>query len=31
MTCNVALGMLGDNEESISRALSYVKGELNAV
>ncbi|HEY2810532.1 MAG TPA: endonuclease VII domain-containing protein [Rhabdochlamydiaceae bacterium] len=27
--CNIGLGMLGDNEEGISRALQYVKGELN--
>lgn len=29
MPCNVALGMLGDNEEGLSKALSYIKGELN--
>lgn len=28
MPCNVALGMLGDNEEGLTRALSYVKGEI---
>lgn len=29
MPCNVGLGMLGDNEESLEKALSYLKGELN--
>lgn len=28
MKCNVGLGMLGDNEEGLSKALAYVKGEL---
>lgn len=28
MTCNVALGMLGDTAESLSKALAYVKGEI---
>lgn len=28
MPCNVGLGMLGDNEKGISKALAYVKGEL---
>jgi hypothetical protein len=27
MKCNVGLGMLGDNEEGLLRALSYVKGD----
>lgn len=27
MPCNVALGMLGDNEEGLVKALAYVKGE----
>lgn len=27
-TCNTGLGMLGDNEEGLSKALAYVKGEL---
>ena len=26
MQCNVGLGMLGDNEEGILRALNYVRG-----
>lgn len=26
MPCNVALGMLGDNEEGLTKALNYVKG-----
>lgn len=29
MPCNVGLGMLGDNEEGLSKALKYVKGELS--
>lgn len=28
MPCNVGLGMLGDNEEGLAKALKYVKGEL---
>lgn len=28
MPCNVALGMLGDNEEGLTRALNYVKGKI---
>lgn len=28
MPCNVGLGMLGDNAEGLTKALSYVKGEL---
>lgn len=28
MKCNVGLGMLGDNEEGLTKALAYVKGEL---
>lgn len=28
MPCNVGLGMLGDNEEGLQRALDYVRGEL---
>jgi len=26
MPCNVALGMLGDNEEGLNKALNYIKG-----
>lgn len=26
MPCNVALGMLGDNEEGLTKALNYIKG-----
>lgn len=29
MVCNVGLGMMGDNEEGLLKALSYVRGELN--
>lgn len=29
MPCNVGLGMLGDNEEGLSKALSYIRGELS--
>lgn len=29
MPCNVSLGMLGDDEEGLLKALSYIKGELN--
>jgi len=28
MTCNVALGMLGDNVQGLERALNYLKGEI---
>lgn len=28
MPCNVALGMLGDNEEGLIQALKYIKGEI---
>lgn len=28
MTCNVGLGMLGDNIEGLEKALQYLKGEL---
>jgi hypothetical protein len=28
MPCNVGLGMLGDDEEGLTKALAYVKGEL---
>lgn len=28
MKCNVGLGMLGDNEEGLLKAISYIKGEL---
>ena len=28
MPCNVALGMLGDNEEGLTKALNYVKGNI---
>jgi len=28
MPCNVGLGMLGDNEEGLLKALKYIKGEL---
>lgn len=27
MKCNVGLGMLGDNEEGLLKALSYVRGD----
>lgn len=27
MPCNVALGMLGDNAEGLTKALKYVRGE----
>lgn len=27
--CNVGLGMLGDNEEGLVKALAYVRGELS--
>lgn len=27
MPCNVALGMLGDNEVGLTRALNYIKGD----
>lgn len=27
--CNVALGMFGDNEEGLAKALNYIKGELH--
>ncbi len=27
MKCNVGLGMMGDNEEGLLRALAYVKGD----
>ena len=29
MSCNVGLGMLGDNAEGLTKALKYIKGELN--
>lgn len=29
MKCNVALGMLGDNEESFIKVLAYLRGDLN--
>jgi hypothetical protein len=29
MKCNVGLGMLGDNEKGLLRALEYVRGKLN--
>lgn len=28
MPCNVGLGMLGDNEEGLMKAIKYLKGEL---
>lgn len=27
-TCNIALGMLGDTEQSLLRAVSYLRGDL---
>jgi hypothetical protein len=27
MQCNVGLGMLGDNEEGLTKAMKYIKGE----
>lgn len=29
LSCNVGLGMLGDNEEGLTKALKYIKGELS--
>lgn len=29
MPCNVGLGMLGDNEEGLMKALEYIRGELS--
>lgn len=28
MSCNVGLGMLGDNEEGLQKAIKYVRGEI---